>query len=109
MVLWMKYPQSNRAKDLLTLERDKLRIGIGLFTGHVSFREHLHKLGFAEQRECSTGRRVRIVFTSCATVLRSLAKDIDFGVIYITAYVPREPGDLAEKRVNRLKGLMSNT
>jgi len=37
----MKCPQLNRAKDLLAMKRDKLRIDIGLFTGHVP---HLYKL-----------------------------------------------------------------
>jgi len=42
----MKCPQSNRAKDLLVLERNKLWIGIELLTGYVSFRGYL--LEFAE-------------------------------------------------------------
>jgi len=50
MVLWMKRPQSNRAKDLLALERDKLRIGIGLLTSYVFLKRY--KLGFAEQTKC---------------------------------------------------------
>jgi len=99
----MKCLQSNRVKDLLALEIDKLRIGIKLLTGHISLRGHLHKLGFAEQRADCAGRRARIVFTSCATALRSLAKDRFWGRMFL------EPGDLAEKRVSSLIGLVSNT
>jgi len=35
-----------------TMKRDKLKIGIGLFTEHVSLKGHLYKLRLAEQKEC---------------------------------------------------------
>lgn len=50
--LLMIAPTPNRTKELLTLGRARLRLGIGLLTGHNALRSHMHKLGLAEQREC---------------------------------------------------------
>jgi len=73
----MKCLQPNRAKDLLAIKRNKLRIGIGLFTGHVS------QESLVQTRACRAcaGRKARTAFTFCATALHSLAKNIDFGVV----------------------------
>jgi len=34
------------------MNRDRLRLSIGLLSGHVALRGHLYKLGLAENKEC---------------------------------------------------------
>jgi hypothetical protein len=48
----MRYPQSNRANELLAMSRLMLSAAVGLLTGHRALRAHLYKFGHAESQEC---------------------------------------------------------
>ena len=49
----MKDSRPGRAKELLALSKQKLRMALGLLTGHSSLlRAHLFSLGLAEQKAC---------------------------------------------------------
>ncbi|TGZ54616.1 Uncharacterized protein DBV15_12567 [Temnothorax longispinosus] len=49
----MKNIRPGRAKELLALNKQKLRVAVGLFTSHSALlRAHLFNLGFAKQKEC---------------------------------------------------------
>ncbi|XP_071580115.1 uncharacterized protein [Temnothorax nylanderi] len=49
----MKNCRPGRAKELLALSKQKLRVAVGLLTGHSALlRAHLFNLGLAEQKEC---------------------------------------------------------
>ncbi|XP_071574629.1 uncharacterized protein [Temnothorax nylanderi] len=49
----MKNSRPGRAKELLALNKQKLRVAVGLLTGHSALlRAHLFNLGLAEQKEC---------------------------------------------------------
>jgi hypothetical protein len=45
-------PSARRTKDLLKLNRDKLRWVVGLFTGHCNLKGHLFKLGLTDDTIC---------------------------------------------------------
>jgi hypothetical protein len=45
-------PSDKRTKDLLTLNRDQLRLVVGLFTGHCYLKGHLFKLGLTADPIC---------------------------------------------------------
>jgi hypothetical protein len=42
----------SRAHELLATSKFRLRVAVGLLTGHTSLRTHLHKLGQTERQEC---------------------------------------------------------
>ncbi|XP_071581915.1 uncharacterized protein [Temnothorax nylanderi] len=49
----MKNSRPGRAKELLALNKQKLRVAVGLLTGHSALlRAHLFNLGLAKQKEC---------------------------------------------------------
>ncbi|XP_071572363.1 uncharacterized protein [Temnothorax nylanderi] len=49
----MENSRPGRAKELLELTKQKLRMAVGLLTGHSALlRAHLFNLGLAEQKEC---------------------------------------------------------
>ncbi|TGZ36919.1 Uncharacterized protein DBV15_12948 [Temnothorax longispinosus] len=49
----MKDSRPGRAKELLALRKQKLRMALGLLTGHSALlRAHLFSLGLAEQKAC---------------------------------------------------------
>ncbi|XP_071577352.1 uncharacterized protein [Temnothorax nylanderi] len=49
----MKNSRPGRAKELLALNKQKLRVAVRLLTGHSALlRAHLFNLGLAEQKEC---------------------------------------------------------
>ncbi|TGZ50927.1 Uncharacterized protein DBV15_11858 [Temnothorax longispinosus] len=49
----IKNSRPGRAKELLALNKQKLRVTVGLLTGHSALlRAHLFNLGLAEQKEC---------------------------------------------------------
>jgi hypothetical protein len=49
---FFKRPSARRAGELISLNRNQLRILTGLFTGHYHLKEHLFKLGLADSSEC---------------------------------------------------------
>jgi hypothetical protein len=50
---FIKIP-SKKARDLLNLSRNKLRIMTGLLTGHFCLKGQLFKLGLVKSPECDT-------------------------------------------------------
>ena len=47
------------AEELLTMDKRRARIIIGLLTGYVALRTHLFKLGLAEQENCRLCRELK--------------------------------------------------
>jgi hypothetical protein len=45
-------PSARKVKDLLKLNRDRLRWMVGLFTGHCHLKGHLFKLGLTYDPTC---------------------------------------------------------
>ncbi|XP_032668449.1 uncharacterized protein LOC116842825 [Odontomachus brunneus] len=50
--LLMEKPSKSRARELLTMNKKKLRLAINLLTGHMALRAHLYNLKMAEQKNC---------------------------------------------------------
>jgi hypothetical protein len=48
----MSYLLPSRANEILAMNKLRLRVAVGLLTGHTSLRAHLYKLGHAERQEC---------------------------------------------------------
>jgi hypothetical protein len=48
----ISWPSARRTKDLLKLNRDKLRWVVGLLTGHCHLKGHLFKLGLTDDPIC---------------------------------------------------------
>ncbi|XP_032685191.1 uncharacterized protein LOC116850698 [Odontomachus brunneus] len=48
----MEQPSPGRANELLAMNRLRLKVGLGLLTGHITLRSHLNKLGLTEQSDC---------------------------------------------------------
>jgi hypothetical protein len=44
----MSYLLPSRASELLAMNRSRLRVAVGLLTGHTKLRAHLYKLGHTE-------------------------------------------------------------
>ncbi|XP_020297787.1 uncharacterized protein LOC109862210 [Pseudomyrmex gracilis] len=49
--LLMSQPSSSRAKEL-AMDKNRLRLSIGLFTGHWAFKTHLYNMGLADKTNC---------------------------------------------------------
>jgi hypothetical protein len=45
-------PSAKRTRDLLTLNRDRLRWIVGLYTGHCHLKGHLFKMGLMNDPIC---------------------------------------------------------
>jgi hypothetical protein len=50
--LWLKKPNSGLTRYLLRLPRSKLRILVGLITGHCPLNKHLHNIGLIDKPIC---------------------------------------------------------
>jgi len=48
----MKLPRINRAKELLSMDKGRLSVTIGLLTGHVALRTHLFNIGLTKEKSC---------------------------------------------------------
>jgi hypothetical protein len=48
----MRYPLTSRANELLAISKLRLRAAVGLLTGYMTLRAHLHKLAHTERQEC---------------------------------------------------------
>jgi len=101
----MKSPQHSRSCELLAMNKERLRLGVGLLTGHIALRGHLHRLGLAEIKECrlcgEESEDSSHVLCRCPAL--SCKRYRLWGKMFI------EPRDLAEKRVNSLISLVLNT
>ena len=45
-------PTAKLAKQLLQLSRDRMRLYIGVVTGHYTFNQHMHRLGVSDTSDC---------------------------------------------------------
>ena len=68
-------PDKNRAKQLLLLERDQVRILTGLLTGHCQLRKHMHKMGLATEpfcRKCGKAEEsAHHILSECEALVRA--------------------------------------
>jgi hypothetical protein len=48
----MRYFLPSRVSELLAMNKSRLRVAVGLLTGHTSLRAHLHKPEYTEGQEC---------------------------------------------------------
>jgi len=100
----MKSPQHSRTSELLAMSKSRLRLSIGLLTGHVALRSHLHKLGLTESKDCrlcgEESEDSSHILCRCPAL--SCRRYRLWGSMFT------EPGDLAEKRVNSLISLVLN-
>ncbi|XP_071579823.1 uncharacterized protein [Temnothorax nylanderi] len=102
----MKNSKPGRAKELLELTKQKLRMAVGLLTGHSALlRAHLFNLGLAEQKECRLCRdekedNVHILCHCPALVCK---KYITWGRVYLS------PQDLESARVIDLINLVQGS
>jgi hypothetical protein len=101
----MRYPLPSRASELLAMNRSRLRIAVGLLTGHTSLRAHLYKLRHTEGQECrlcgcEKGDSVHIV---CDCPVLACRRYRILGCVFL------KPGDLKNVRVSSLLSLVANT
>jgi hypothetical protein len=54
---FLKNPSANKARELLNLSRNQLRIMKGLLTGHSHLKGHLFKLGLVNSPECNRSKQ----------------------------------------------------
>jgi len=47
----MSEPLSSRTKEVQAMSTEKLRVAVGLLTGHTTLRAHIFKPGFALQQD----------------------------------------------------------
>ena len=73
---FMKKSNSARTKELAAMGKEKLRMGIGLLTGHLPLRAHLFNIGLIEQKLPTMWRGKQGVHF-CVAVLCLPARDID--------------------------------
>jgi hypothetical protein len=50
--MWLKKPNPGLTRYLLRLPRSKLRIMVGLITGHCPLNKHLHNMGLIDEPIC---------------------------------------------------------
>jgi len=100
----MKSPQHSRTNELLAMSKSRLRLGIGLLTGHVALRSHLHKLGLTESKDCrlcgEESEDSSHILCRCPAL--SCKRYRLWGSMFT------EPEDLADKRVSSLISLAQN-
>ena len=83
----------------------RLRAAVGLLTGHISLRAHLHKLGHTERQECRLCgyEKEDSVHTVCDCPVLACKRDRILGCVFL------KPEDLENVRVNSLLSLVANT
>jgi hypothetical protein len=101
----MSYLLPSRASELLAMNRSRLRISVGLLTGHTSLREHLYKLGYTEGQKCwlcgyEKEDSVHIVY-DCPVLAFKRYRIL--GCMFL------KPEDLENVRVSSLVSLVANT
>jgi hypothetical protein len=66
----MRYLLPSRASELLAMNRSRLRIAVGLLTGHTKLRARLHKLGYTKGKNAdSVDMKRKPVYTLRVAVL----------------------------------------
>jgi hypothetical protein len=54
--MWLKKPNPGFTRYLLRLPRSKLRILVGLITGHCPLNKHLHNMGLTDESICNASQ-----------------------------------------------------
>ncbi|XP_032689440.1 uncharacterized protein LOC116852838 [Odontomachus brunneus] len=103
--LLMEKPSKSRARELLTMNKKKLRLAINLLTGHMALRAHLYNLKMAEQKNCRLcgEEEEDSIHILCRCPLLAIRRYRSWGQMF------SEPKDLKEMRINKLCGLVNNT
>jgi predicted Zn-ribbon and HTH transcriptional regulator len=101
----MRYLLPSRASELLAMNRSRLRIAVGLLTGHTKLRAHLYKLGYTEGQECrlcgyEKEDSIHIVCDCPVLACKGYR---------ILGYMFLKPEDLKKERVSSLLSLVANT
>ncbi|XP_032686606.1 uncharacterized protein LOC116851376 [Odontomachus brunneus] len=101
----MEQPSPGRASELLAMNRPRLKVGLGLLTGHITLRSHLNKLGLTEQSDCRLCGEEREDSTHilCRCPVLTCKRYRSWGCMFM------EPEDLNGKRVSSLIDLASDT
>ena len=101
----MSEPLLCRTKDLHAVSRQKLKMAVGLLTGHTTPRAHMFKIGLAQWQDCQLCKdekedSVHIVWHCPAEVRRRYRT---LGCMFLISK------DLKNMRVNGLISLVANT
>jgi predicted Zn-ribbon and HTH transcriptional regulator len=101
----MSYLQPSRASDLLAMNRSRLRVSVGLLTGHTKLRACLHKLGYTEGQECRLCgyEKEDSVHIVCDCPVVACKRYRILGCMF------SKPEDLQNVRVSSLLSLVANT
>jgi hypothetical protein len=89
---------AKRARELLSLNRDQLRILTGLFTGHCHLKGHLFKLGLVDSPKCD---RCKQAFETASHVLGDYEALAALRFRY-PGYHFMKPGDFKDISVSRI-------
>jgi hypothetical protein len=95
---FLKRPSARRAGELLSLNRNQLRILTGLFTGHCHLKGHLFKLGLVDSPECDRCKQASETASHFLGDCEALAA-IRFRYL---GYHFMKPGDFKDISVSRL-------
>jgi hypothetical protein len=86
------------------MNRSRLRIAVGLLTGHTKLRVHLYKLGYTEGQECRLcGYEKDSIHIVCDCPVLACKR---YGIL---GYIFLKPEDLKKVRVSSLLSLVANT
>jgi predicted Zn-ribbon and HTH transcriptional regulator len=101
----MSYLLPSRASELQAMNRSRLRVAVGLLTGHTKLKAHLHKLGYTEGQECRLCgyEKEDSVHTVCDCPVLACKRYRIFGCMFL------KPEDLQNMRVSSLLSLVANT
>jgi hypothetical protein len=101
----MSYLLPSRANELLAMNRSRLRVAVGLLTGHTNLRAHLYKLGYTEGQEfrlCGYEKEDNVHIVCDCPVLACKRYRI-LGCMFL------KPEDLKNVRVSSPLSLVANT
>jgi hypothetical protein len=101
----MSYLLPSRASELLAMNRSRLRIAVGLLTGHTKLRAQLYKLGYTEGQECQLCgyEKEDSVHIVCDCPVLACKRYRVLGCMFL------KPEDLQNVRVSSLLSLVANT
>jgi hypothetical protein len=101
----MSYLLPSRASELLAMNRSRLRIAVGLLTGHTKLGALLHKFGYTEGQECRLCgyEKEDSVHIVCDCPVLACKRYRTLGYMFL------KPEDLKKVRVSSLLSLVANT
>jgi predicted Zn-ribbon and HTH transcriptional regulator len=101
----MSYLLPSTASELLATNRSRLRVTVGLLTGHTKLRAHLHKLGYTEGQECRLCgyEKEDSVHILCDCPVLACKRYRILGYMFL------KPEDLKNARVSRQLSPVANT